>query len=99
MCRGMDASSILSADSCWFETAAHLSGITIEDDLRLVDLGPDHSTSSDKPSSSVLNIASQVDLHRRQSDRRDPPTPIEQSESPFQTEYLTSEQNGLVDDW
>ena len=39
-----------------------------------------------------------MDLHRRKSNGRYPPTPIEQSESPFQTEYLTSKQNSLIDD-
>jgi hypothetical protein len=81
------------------KTAAYLGGIAIEYDLRLVDLRTDYRTSGDKPTSSVLSIASQVDVHRRKSDSRYPPTPVEQSESPFQTEYLTSEQNSLIDDW
>jgi hypothetical protein len=45
MCRGMDASSILSAGSCLAKTAAYLGGIAIEYDLRLVDLRTDYRTS------------------------------------------------------
>lgn len=58
MCRDMDASSVRLAGSLRVTTAAHLGRIAIKNDLRLVHLGPDDSTSSNYPISSAVYISS-----------------------------------------
>ena len=57
MCRDMDASSVRLAGSLRVITAAHLGGIAIENNLRLIYLGSDDSTSSDYPISSAVYIS------------------------------------------